>query len=68
MAHLSREEVINLFGIETINGTQKQKERLRKWIEGLVEKRGASFVSENRQDLLRQLKQHMKLKTQGCCL
>ncbi len=68
MTHFSREEVMSLLGVETINGTPKQKERLRKWIEGLVEKRGASFVSENRQDLLRQLEQHMKLKTQGCCL
>ncbi len=67
MVHLSIEEVMNLLGIETINGTPKQEERLRKWIENLVEKRGSSFVSENRQDLLRQLEQHMKLKTQSCC-
>ncbi len=67
MARLSIEEVMSLLGIETINGTPKQKERLRQWIEGLVEKRGISFVSENRQDLLRQLEQHMKLKIESCC-
>ena len=67
MTHLSIEDVMSLLGIETMNGTPKQKERLHKWIENLVEKRGASFVSENRQDLLRQLEQHMKLKTQSCC-
>jgi ribosomal protein L17 len=67
MTHLSIEEVMSLLGIEAINGTPKQKERLRKWIEGLVEKRGNDFVLENRQELLRQLEQHMKLKTQSCC-
>jgi len=49
------------------NGTPKQVERLRKWIEILVEKRGNVFVMENRQNLLDQWDKHMKLKTESCC-
>ena len=67
MTHLSIEKVMSLLGIEAISGTPKQQERLRKWIEVLVEKRGNDFVLESRQELLRQLEQHMKLKTQSCC-
>ncbi len=67
MTRLSLEEAMNLLGIETINGTPKQKERLRKWIENLIGKSGNAFVLENRQNLLDQWEQHMKLKTQSCC-
>ncbi len=67
MTHLSLEEVMTLLGIGTVNGTPKQVERLRKWIESLVEKRGNAFVMENRRNLLDQWEQHMKLKIESCC-
>jgi len=67
MTHLSLEEVMTLLGIDTVNGTPKQVERLRKWIEILAEKRGNVFVMENRQNLLDQWDKHMKLKTESCC-
>jgi len=67
MTHLSLEEVMTLLDIDTVNGTPKQVERLRKWIEILAEKRGNVFVMENRQDLLEQWDKHMKLKTESCC-
>lgn len=67
MTHLSLEEVMTLLGIDTVDGTPKQVERLRKWIEILAEKRGNVFVMENRQNLLEQWDKHMKLKTESCC-
>jgi hypothetical protein len=67
MTRLSLEEVMNLLGVDAVNGTPKQVERLRKWIENLIEKRGNAFVLENRQNLLDQWEQHMKLKTKSCC-
>jgi len=67
MTHLSLEEVMTLLGIDTVNGTPKQVERLRRWIESLVEKRGNAFVMENRRNLLDQWEQHMKLKIESCC-
>ncbi|MCJ7540257.1 MAG: hypothetical protein WBG61_12180 [Desulfobacterales bacterium] len=67
MTHLSLEEVMTLLGIDTVDGTPKQVERLRKWIEILAEKRGNVFVMENRQNLLDQWDKHMKLKTESCC-
>ncbi len=67
MTRLSLEEAMNLLGVDAINGTPKQMERLRKWIENLIEKRGNAFVLENRQNLLNQWEQHMKLKTKSCC-
>ena len=67
MTRLSSEEVMTLLGIDTVNGTPKQVERLRKWIESLVEKRGNAFVMENRRNLLDQWEQHMKLKIESCC-
>ncbi len=67
MTRLSLEEVTTLLGIDTVNGTPKQVERLRKWIESLVEKRGNAFVMENRRNLLDQWEQHMKLKIESCC-
>ena len=67
MTRLSLEEVMTLLGLDTVNGTPKQVERLRKWIESLVEKRGNAFVMENRRNLLDQWEQHMKLKIESCC-
>jgi len=68
MTRLSLEEAMTLLGIDIVHGTPKQVERLRIWIENLVEKRGNVFVMENRQSLLDQWNQHMKLKTGSCCL
>ena len=67
MTRLSLEEVMNMLSIDSINGTPKQVERIRIWIEGLAEKRGNVFVMENRRSLLDQLEQHMKLKIESCC-
>ena len=67
MTRLSLEEVMNMLSIDSINGTPKQDERIRVWIEGLAEKRGHTYVMENRRNLLDQLEQHMKLKIESCC-
>ena len=67
MTRLGLEEVMALLGIDTVNGTPKQVERLRKWIENLADKRGNAFVLENRRNLLGQWEQHMKLKTKSGC-
>ena len=64
---LGLEEVKNLLGVDTVDGTQRQVERLCRWVERLVETRGKAFVLENRRSLLDQLDQHMKLKTKSCC-
>jgi hypothetical protein len=53
--------------MQTIHGTPGQLERLRRWIESEVERRGAVFVRENRQNLLRQWELHMKVKSKNCC-
>lgn len=49
---LSLEEVRNLLGVQFIPGTPGQLERLRKWIESLVEKRGNTFVLKSSGGLL----------------
>lgn len=67
MTRLSLEEVMALLGIDIVNGTPKQVERFRIWIERLAEKRGNVFVMENKQILLDQWNQHMKLKIESCC-
>jgi hypothetical protein len=67
MTRLSLEEGMNMLSIDSINGTPKQVERIRIWIEGLAEKRGNTYVMENRRNLLDQLEQHMKLKIESCC-
>jgi hypothetical protein len=67
MTRLSLEEVMNLLGVDAINGTPGQVERLRRWIEGMVEKRGNAFVLDNRRRLLDQWEQHVNLKIEICC-
>ena len=67
MTRLSLEEVMNMLSVDSINGTPKQVERLRKWIERLAENRGNVFVMENRRSLLGQWDQHMKRKNESCC-
>ncbi len=67
MTRLSLEDVKNLLGVQYMPGTPGQLERLRRWIESLVEKRGNAFVLENRRGLLDQWKRHMVLKNWDCC-
>lgn len=67
MTRLSLEDVMDLLGVQFIPGTPGQLERLRKWIERLVEKRGNTFVLENRRGLLEQWKRHMVLKNWDSC-
>jgi hypothetical protein len=67
LTRLSLEDVGNLLEMQTIHGTPGQLERLRRWIESEVERRGAVFVRENRQNLLRQWELHMKVKSKNCC-
>ncbi len=67
MNRLSLEDVTNLLGVQTIAGTAGQLERLRRWIESVVERRGSAFVRENRQNFLRIWELHMKVKSKNCC-
>jgi hypothetical protein len=67
LTRLSLEDVKNLLGVQYVSGTPGQLERLRRWIESLVEKRGNTFVLENRRGLLDQWKRHMVLKNWDCC-
>jgi hypothetical protein len=64
---LSLEDVTHLLGQQTITGTAGQLERLRRWIERMVDTRGSEFVRENRHNLLRQWDLHMKVKSKSCC-
>jgi len=67
LTRLSLEDVTNLLGVQFVSGTPGQLERLRRWIESLVETRGNTFVLENRRVLLDQWERHMILKTYDCC-
>ena len=67
MTRLSLEDVMNLLGVQSLPGTPGQLERLRRWIESLVEKRGNNYVLENKRGLLDQWKRHMVLKMYDCC-
>jgi len=58
---------MNLLGVDAVNGTPRQVERFRRWIEVMVEKRGISFVSENKCRLLDEWDQLLKSKTKSCC-
>lgn len=67
MTRLSLEEVLALLGVQGIAGTAGQLERLRRWIESVVDKRGNAFVRQNRLNLLRLWDLHMKVKSKSCC-
>ncbi len=67
MTRLSLEDVTDLLGVQGIPGTAGQLERLRRWVESVVEKRGSTFVRQNRQNLLRLWDLHMKVKSKNCC-
>ena len=67
MTRLSLEDVTDLLGVQDIPGTAGQLERLRRWIESVVDKRGRAFVRRDRQNLLRLWNLHMKVKSKNCC-
>ena len=60
MSDLGLRDVMKLLGLQTIPGKSWQAERLRKWIERLVESRGEAYVLENRRDLLKQWEEFSK--------
>ena len=64
--HVGLEEVMQLLEVETIPGKPWQRERLRKWIERLVENRGKEYVRRNRRDLIGQWEQYTDLKFKSC--
>ena len=66
MAYLGLNEVIKLLEMQDVSGEPWQLERLRKWIERLVEKRGEAYVRENRRDLLSQWEQHSTGQFKTC--
>jgi hypothetical protein len=67
LTRLSLEDVTDLLGVQGIPGTAGQLERLRRWIESVVDKRGRAFVRQDRQNLLRLWNLHMKVKSKNCC-
>ncbi len=66
MSDLGLRDVMKLLGLQTIPGKSWQAERLRKWIERLVESRGEAYVLENRRDLLKQWEEFSKAKFTTC--
>lgn len=67
MDHLSLQEAMNLLGVDALDGTHGQLERLRRWVEGLMERHGYEYVSENSCQLLEKWTTHKKLKLKNCC-
>ncbi len=67
MTRLGIEDVMELLDVQTIPGEPWQVERVRKWIERLVKKRGRDYVWENRQSLLSQWEKQLKAKSEHCC-
>jgi len=67
MNRLSLQEALDLMGVEDVDGTHGQLERLRRWVAGLVERHGCDYVSENRCELLDKWTAHKKLKMKNCC-
>ncbi len=66
MTSLSLEEVLELLGTEKALYEEWHRERLCKWIEGLVEARGKEYVREKWRDLPAQWEQHYKGKFKSC--
>jgi hypothetical protein len=63
---LSLEEVLQLLGVQTAHEEQWQLERLRKWVERLVEARGKEYVLDNRSDIVNEWEQHISGKFKSC--
>lgn len=66
MTDLSLKDALELLDAPDLAGEQRQMERLRKWVEGLVRAHGENYVRENRQDLLTQWEQFAKAKFKTC--
>jgi hypothetical protein len=64
--NLSLKDVLELLGSPTPSGEPFQLERLRKWVESVVETRGEDYVWEHRRELLAQWEQHATGKFKSC--
>jgi len=67
LIRLSLKDVMKLLDVQTIAGNPWQLERVCRWIDRLVEKRGHNYVWENRQTLLSQWEKQLKAKSEHCC-
>ena len=63
---LNLKNVLELLGSPALAGEQSQLERLRKWVERLVETRGKDYVWEHRRELLTQWEEHATGKFKSC--
>jgi hypothetical protein len=66
VSRLAIEDVMKLLDVETVSWEPWQLERLRTWIERLVDTRGQDYVRENRRDILSQWEQYAKAKFKSC--
>ena len=66
MSRLAIEDVMKLLDVETVSWEPRHLERLRTWIERLVDTRGQDHVRENRRDILSQWEQYAKAKFKSC--
>lgn len=66
MTNLSLQEVLELLDAQNASVEERHLERLRKWVESLVEARGKDYVLENRRELLAQWRQHSEGKFKAC--
>jgi len=53
---------MDMLGMQSIPGTPGQLEKLRRWIESVVDERGSTFVRGNRPNFLRLWELHMKVR------
>jgi hypothetical protein len=63
---LSVKEVLELLDAQFAETEPWQLERLRKWVERLVQARGKDYVRENRQEVLAKWEQHSKGNFKTC--
>lgn len=66
MTNLTLKDALEILGAPDIGGDQRQLERLRKWVERLVEAHGEDYVRNNRGDLLTQWEQHARSQFKSC--
>jgi hypothetical protein len=67
VAGINIKDVIELLDAQFADMEKWQLERLRKWIESLVQARGRDYVRENRQEILAKWEQYSKGKFKTCC-
>jgi hypothetical protein len=60
------QDVLELLDARAVPGEPWQLEKLRKWIEGLVEARGSDYVRQNRRELLTQWNEHARGRFKSC--